>query len=84
MQHAEFARLIDNIRTSGSVITTGTPVKVVLHNGDIVEVEEVKFSILDGGMIQIIAGPTDEDVDDEFDEKEAAEEEAEEVELRSK
>jgi hypothetical protein len=66
MQHGEFAQLIDNYRTSGTVITTGTPVKIVLHNGDIVDVEKVEWSGIDGGQIQIFAGPTEDDEPDDI------------------
>lgn len=61
MDHTTFAQFIDNIRASGSVITSATPVKVVLKSGDIVDVEEVKFSLIDGGQIQVIAGPTEDE-----------------------
>lgn len=65
MDHSTFAELVDNMRTSGSVITSGTPVKVVLYSGDIVDVQEVKFDLIDGGQIQIIAGPTEDDEENE-------------------
>lgn len=69
MDHTTFAQFIDNIRASGSVITSAAQVKVVLKSGDIVDVEEVKFSLADGGAIHIIAGPTyDEMLDEEDDE----------------
>lgn len=48
-------------------------VKIVLKSGDIVDIEDIVFSHLDGGMIQIIAGPTE----DELEEKEKAEEQSE-------
>lgn len=48
-------------------------VKIVLKSGDIVDIEDIVFSHLDGGMIQIIAGQTE----DELEEKERAEEQNE-------
>lgn len=46
-------------------------VKIVLKSGDIVDIEDIVFSHLDGGMIQIIAGPTE---DEQLEEAEAKDE----------
>lgn len=43
-------------------------VKILLKSGDIVEVEDVRFSPLNGGEIHIIAGPTEDEKFDEDDE----------------
>lgn len=79
MDHSTFAQLLDNYRTSGSAISTGTPVKVLLKSGDLVDVEDVQYSFVDGGQIRVIAGPTEDDeADDEFQEEDVDADEEEE------
>lgn len=77
MNHTDFAQLLDNLRSANSSITSGTPVKVVLFSGDIVDVEKVEWSFQNGGEIRIVAGPTEmdepedvlDDVGDEVDDQ---------------
>lgn len=71
MNHREFARLFANVQQHAE---TDTPIVVVLKNGDIVDVEDVKVGIPGGLRLEIHVGPADGDdveddeIDDEFDE----------------
>lgn len=38
----------------------GLPAKIVLDEGDIVEVKDIRYSGLNGGEIHIIAGPVED------------------------
>lgn len=45
----------------------GTPVRIRLHNGELVEIKDFEFSYVNGGELHIIAGPTQEEEDEEID-----------------
>lgn len=64
MDLRDFAQKIGDVNPSPDDLCAELSVKVVLKSGELLEIEDVRFSAINGGEFHVIAGPAEEeDVD---------------------